>query len=286
MKLFHKFLEKTKWVRPQKTEQYEEVCEKQTEETPANANTDDKPTAIAFVDFENWFYSYKNIYKIKPDIIGWRDELEREYKLKDILVFADFSQGGIDEKLADIRCATNTIIETRKTTDDSAKDMTDFIILDYIYQYAYKYPEIETFILFTGDSHFLYAVKFLEQVCHKKVIIYGVKGAFSEQLKQIASKAIELPATEELMKNVYPLVIKDMYYVSSRPNIVPSFMATARSIAGKNDLSEELVRAVLNQMISEGLLYTKNRRVDFNRSIPVLAPDWRKIEEEGLWSFE
>lgn len=291
MKLFHKLIKKLRRLMPKETELHEETYQDGTgssasNESNSNVKIDNRPTAIAFVDFENWFYGYKNFYHIKPDIISWSNELEQEYNLKDILVFADFSHAEISEELSDIRCVTKSIIETRIERYNSLKDMTDFIILDYIYQYAYKYPEIDTFILFTGDSHFLYAAKFLLQVCGKKVIIYGVKDAFSHKLKNIATKAIELPASEEMMKNVYTLVVSDMEYVSKHPKIVPSFTATVRKIATKNNLPEELVRAVLDEMIRKELLLKKIQRMDDNSFITVLAPNWKKLEQEGLWSFE
>lgn len=48
--------------------------------------------AAAFVDYEHWYYSYQNLYGIKPQITAWRKELETRFNLTDILVFGDFSQ--------------------------------------------------------------------------------------------------------------------------------------------------------------------------------------------------
>ena len=50
-----------------------------------------KPRALAFVDYEHWFYSYKNLFSMTPDLEAWRDELQEYFELEDILVFANFS---------------------------------------------------------------------------------------------------------------------------------------------------------------------------------------------------
>ena len=57
------------------------------------------------------------------------------------------------------------------------KDMTDFIMLDYIYQTAALRPEIGVYILFTGDAHFQSVTKYLAQRLGKEVVIYGVTEA-------------------------------------------------------------------------------------------------------------
>ena len=39
-----------------------------------------KQKAIIFVDYEHWFYSYKNIWGFKPNVTMWRKALEQKYK--------------------------------------------------------------------------------------------------------------------------------------------------------------------------------------------------------------
>ena len=88
---------------------------------------------MVFVDYEYWFYSYKNKYNLRPDTAAWRAELEKQFDIEDIMIFADFSSPGIGEELAKLRNITNTIIETGTATQYRKKDMTDFVMLDYIY---------------------------------------------------------------------------------------------------------------------------------------------------------
>ena len=116
---------------------------------------------MVFVDYEYWFYSYKNKYNLRPDTAAWRAELEKQFDIEDIMIFADFSSPGIGEELAKLRNITNTIIETGTATQYRKKDMTDFVMLDYIYQNVTSRNDVGTYIIFTGDGHFQSVVKYL-----------------------------------------------------------------------------------------------------------------------------
>ena len=166
-----------------------------------------KPKAIAFVDFENWFLSLKKFYNLKPDVMKWRRQLEEKYELQDVYVFGNFIDNEMREELPKIRCVTNSIIETQQGTENYEKDMTDFVMLDYIYQYVNEHTDVDTYIIFTGDAHFQSVIKYLRQKHGKTVIVYGIKKTFSNQLKLIASEAIELPASDLILEGLYPLIV-------------------------------------------------------------------------------
>lgn len=201
------------------------------------------------------------------------------------MVFANFSYNGIRGELTKIRCVTNSIIETQQMIANFTKDMTDFIMLDYIYQYVNEHPDTDTFIIFTGDAHFQSVVKYLIQKHNKKVIVYGVKDAFSSQLKLVASESIEFPVSSEIVRGFYPLIVKNMAYVSEKFTIVPTFSSTARVLSTHYKVSEELVKTALNEMLEKGLLYTRKQRVGFNQFETVIAADWEALVKEGLWSY-
>ena len=126
---------------------------KSTHQEPSQTPpTQDK--AIAFVDFEYWFYSYRDLLHISPNVPKWASEITEQYHVSDIMVFADLSYPKIQQEAQQLRTVTNTIIDTSNLTPEHKKNMTDFIMLDYIYQTAIERPEITTYILFTGDGHF------------------------------------------------------------------------------------------------------------------------------------
>lgn len=244
-----------------------------------------KNKAIAFVDYEHWYYSLKSLYRLKPDPITWRRSLEPIYFLTDIMVFADFSHKGIKEEIPKIRTVTNTIIETQNTFSGYKKDMTDFIILDYIYQYVADHPETGTIILFTGDGHFQSVVKYITQRLGRKVIVYGIKDAFSTQLKNVATEAIEVPAKEDVLKSYYPMIVSNLAYITEKVNIVPTFQGTTRAVANRNDVPEDLVHAALAEMITKGLVERGTQKVGFNKTIKTIHANWDALVEAGLWSY-
>lgn len=54
------------------------------------------PKAMAFVDYEYWYYSYQSLFHIKPNPAAWKAELEEQYDIADIMVFYDFSSPKLD----------------------------------------------------------------------------------------------------------------------------------------------------------------------------------------------
>ena len=170
-----------------------------------------KPAAMAFVDYESWFYTYKNLLSLEPNTKSWRQELDDNYNVLDILVFAEFSNNKyLNKQITPLRNITNTIIETYQQTGTRKKDMTDFIMLDYIYQTAATRKDVDVFILFTGDGHFHSVVKYLTQTLKKKVVVYAIKESLSLQLKAIASE-VRIPPDEDTTFHQYaPYIVEDL----------------------------------------------------------------------------
>lgn len=46
-----------------------------------------KAKAIAFVDYEHWYYSYKNLFGMRPDVASWQKEISEEYEFDEIQKF-------------------------------------------------------------------------------------------------------------------------------------------------------------------------------------------------------
>ncbi len=154
-----------------------------------------KPAAIAFVDYEHWFISMQRMYGERPDIRAWRAEISKDYNVKDILFFGDFSNQSLRSDIPRIREVSSSIIETQNATAYHKKDHTDFIMLDHIYQRVMTYgDDTDVFIIFSGDGHFSSVASFLVNRCEKKVVVYGVRDCLSNQLANTASVAFEWPA--------------------------------------------------------------------------------------------
>jgi hypothetical protein len=239
--------------------------------------------AMAFVDYEYWFYSYKTRFGIRPNPAAWREELEKKYRVADVMVFADFSSPGLSDELQSLREMTNTIIETGDDFMRRKKDMTDFVMLDYIYQCANERKEIDTYLIFTGDGHFQSVVKYLIQKRHKKVILFGVADSFSKRLLSVATESVMLPMNEELFRSYSRLIIQNMAYCADHSEIIPTFMSTVGAMGRLYNLPADMVKATMNQMIEKGYLYQREQRVEFGKKVKVLAANWELLIQDGLW---
>ena len=58
-----------------------------------------KSTAAVFVDYEHWYYGYKNIFAMRPNVEEWYKELKEEYNVKSITFFGDFHGSPIERDL-------------------------------------------------------------------------------------------------------------------------------------------------------------------------------------------
>lgn len=56
-----------------------------------------RKSAAAFVDYEYWFYSMRNLFHIDPDPKKWIEEVRAQYSVEDIYIYADFGSNGMAE---------------------------------------------------------------------------------------------------------------------------------------------------------------------------------------------
>ena len=65
-----------------------------------------KPKAAIFVDYEHWYYGYRNNFQMKPNIEEWLKELEDEYEISRLYIFGDFSKYNIGMDLERLKSLT------------------------------------------------------------------------------------------------------------------------------------------------------------------------------------
>lgn len=245
-----------------------------------------KNRAIAFVDYEHWYYSLENEYRIRPNIEEWLGDIRKRAEIEDVIFFGDFSEPKMKEELSRIRCFSNNIIETESSAVHRKKDFSDFIILDKIYQSVMSHPDVTTYILFTGDGHFTSAASFLKNQCKKTVGLYGVKNCMSTQLRTVASWWVELPSEANQFKEYNRMILDNIKYLENKKGYTkPTFMKTVSVVSEKFGVSPELIRSALSQLIDQGYIYQQEvRGHTFNSKIKALIADWTKIQEDGIWA--
>lgn len=243
-----------------------------------------KPRTVAFVDYEHWYISLENMYHIKPDIKGWIKEMSDTMDVKGIWFFGDFSKGDLPAEITKIRAFTNNIIDTKAGTSRVQKDFTDFIMLDNIYQKVWENGDnIDNFVIFTGDGHFYSVVSFLKNVCKKEVVIYAVKGAFSNQLKATASRWVEYPNDIERMKPYFRMIFDSMDHIekSSKP-MKATFIKTVEQVSAYNNAPVDEVRTALQWLVDNGYIIRQTEQ-SFGKMLATISVDWHSVLADGLW---
>lgn len=244
-----------------------------------------KPSCIAFVDFEHWYISLDKFYSVKPDIKAWASELSEKYDVKEIAVFADFSNTALRAELDRLRDVTGFIFDTKNSSEHYKKDFTDFILLDYIYRKTITQKDIDTFIIFTGDGHFTSVVRFIINECHRNVGIYGISGATNAQLKASATWSVEIPSDTEVYKQYYRMVVENFNYLTVHREF--GEMSTKAKIiertASKNGISKKALTGAVDRMISAGYIYQSTYTDGNGKKFQVLKPNWELLSRDKLW---
>lgn len=239
--------------------------------------------AIAFVDYEYWYYSYKNLFGLRPDFAAWVKDLRTKYDLADVRVYADFSSPGLYKEKSKLLSVTESVIDTEAESPYRKKDMTDFIMLDSIYQTVNHSRRIGTYILFTGDGHFHSVVRYITERKHRKVIIYGVQDSISRRLQESATDCISLPLTPERTEAYRRMIIENLAYVMDQPEIIPTFKGTVAAVSRKYEANAEEIQRVLSDMIEQGDVVRRERQVAFRKSVRIVAANWDKLIKDGYW---
>ncbi len=239
--------------------------------------------AMVFIDYEYCFYSYQNLFDMRPDPKKLIDTLSKEFNIKDVMIFGDFAPYAINAELRKLRNITNTIIETGNTLRHHKKDMTDFVMLDYIYRCGDDHKDVDTYIIFTGDGHFHSVIKHLVKR-KKKVIVFGVRESINRQLYEVATEVRYIPAEEELATHLYKLIASNFDYIKNKPHIYPSFNATVEAVAKRHCIDSGRVRTALGEMIDCGYLIRRERTSGPDRNVTVLDANWDRLVEDGIWA--
>ena len=239
--------------------------------------------AVAFVDYEHWFYGYMNQFQMKPNVEQWLAELKQDFKIKNLYIFGDFSEPNIEHEMNRLKKITSGIVHTASEKLGIDKDFTDVIILDHIYRYAAKKKSPEVYILFTGDAHFTKAAEYLKEL-GKRVIIYGARSAFSNQLKSVSTSYVEMPRQSQEKNHYYDLIFVSLNRLRSRPRTLITYWKTVNNVAEYNKVPKERVQRALDNLMRQKYI-TESRKTGYRgKKIDVLTVDWDRVEKDGIWN--
>lgn len=242
-----------------------------------------KPKAAIFVDYEHWYYGYRNNFQMKPNIEEWLKELEDEYEISRLYIFGDFSKYNIGMDLERLKSLTKNVIHTASEKDGVDKDFTDVIMLDAIYRSVADKENEEVYVLFTGDAHFTKVVQYLKEL-EKKVVIYGVKYGFSNRLKSEATSYVEMPRQSQEKDHYNDLIFISLNRLRSRPRTVATYWKTVNSVAQYNKVPKDRVQNALDNLLRQKYI-TETRKTGYRgKKVDVLTVDWERVKRDGIWS--
>ena len=244
-----------------------------------------KPKAAVFVDYEHWYYGYKNRYQMKPNVEEWLEELKAEYDIESISIFGDFSENNIGSDLKRLRGISKNVVHTASEKDGIEKDFTDVIMLDAIYRSVAGKGKESVYIIFTGDAHFTMVVKYLKEL-KKKVVIYGVKYGFSNRLKSEATSYVEMPRQSHEKNHYNDLILESLSSIRRTRNKKKfvTYWKTIKNVSEKNHVQEDKVKLALDNLIKQKYIYEKHVTGYKGKKMRVLYADWDRMETEGIWS--
>ncbi len=240
--------------------------------------------AAVFIDYEHWYIALDKSFHIRPNIKDFFNRINAEFDISEMTFFGDFSNASLNSEMHKIRAFTNKIVETHNGTGHYKKDFTDFIMLDHIYRTAFTHKDIDTYIIFTGDGHFSSAVLFLKQTCKKNVIVYGVKNAFSGQLKQTANSWHEIPSHEDEILPYKRMVLSSLYELAcehEKPRA--SFVKTVENVAARFNADGALVKKALEELIEKGYVVQYASKIG-NKNVRLLRADFEKAKQDGIYT--
>jgi len=143
------------------------------------------------VDFENFYYYFKNNYPTLADpqecvldaIRGLREYLRNELKIEPLILnaYADFERIGPAAQLGALYLLGANTRNVLGTEHKNAADMQ--LCIDAL-EVLYTRPDIQTFVFMAGDRDYIPVIQHLRRQ-GRRVVVVGFKDSTSGDLRQI-----------------------------------------------------------------------------------------------------
>ncbi len=226
-----------------------------------------------FIDYENVFYGLHNqgAYADPRKII----QVAQAYgTVVHARAFADFKEPSLEREIPNLRSAS---IEVQHVPNVMArgkvKSYVDFSMLDDVYQTILDRPEIDTYVLATGDGHFAGVAARLRFRLERRVVVLAARGTISRELRQSAGSVEELDMPASVDEHDFIAFMREGE--AKYPYI--SFGSTAKAYASYRSLPEASVQAVLSALVSRGVVRQEVRNLG-DREVRVL----KVVETDAL----
>jgi uncharacterized LabA/DUF88 family protein len=261
-----------------------------------------KGEVAAFVDFENIRYSTINSFGREPDPMAWRDKALAYGLMAVARAYADFDQHppAVRTRL-DVAGFEAQHYPAKRTSDAQGREKiqsrADLNFVIDVINTALTRPDIETFLLFTGDKDFIRLVTTLRNRLGKRVVICGVPGSVSPDLVAAAGEQdpLQISQSTDVDKEVIRAI--DAYVRQLHDGFVPTQSHMSRTLwrfVNRTMLPSEHIEAKVMEFIRKGIL-TKRPTIngqgqelvttELNPNHPLVMetlPGYRRTAWEGL----
>jgi len=233
-----------------------------------HGHADPKEVAV-FVDFENIRYSTINSFGREPDPITWRDKA-LEYGLMSVArAYADFDQHPPQARTRlDVAGFESHHYPAKRTTDSHGREKyasrSDLNFVVDIINTALVRPDIEIFLLFTGDKDFIRLVTTLRNRLGRRVVICGVPGSISPDLVAAAGEEDMLEMSQSADVDIAVIQAIDAYVKQLHEGFVPTQSHMSRTLwrfLDRNSLPSEHIEAKVMEFLRKGVL-TKRQTIN------------------------
>ncbi len=215
-----------------------------------------------FVDFENIRYSTINSYGREPDPLAWRDKALKYGLMGVARAYADFDQHPMQVRMRlDVAGFEAQHYPAKRSTDASGREKiesrSDLNFAIDIINTALTRPDIQTFLLFTGDKDFIRLVTSLRNRLGKRIIICGVPGSVSPDLVAAAGEEDPLQIAQSAEVDADVIRAVAAYIDQLHDGFVPTQSHMSRTLwrfLDRTVLPSEHIEAKVMEFLRKGVL--------------------------------
>lgn len=223
----------------------------------------------AFVDFENIRYSSINSFGREPEPLQWRDKALKYGLMAVARAYADFDQHPAPVRMRlDVAGFEAQHYPAKRTSDGTGREKiqsrADLNFVIDVINTALTRPDIETFLLFTGDKDFIRLVTTLRNRLGKKVVICGVPGSISPDLVIAAGAEDTLTFQQSADVDRQFIQAIDKYVRQLHDGFVPTQSHMSRTLwrfVDRAILPSEHIEAKVMEFLRKGVL-TKRQTIN------------------------
>jgi uncharacterized LabA/DUF88 family protein len=233
-----------------------------------NGNANRSEVAV-FVDLENIRYSTINSFGREPDPLVWRDKALKYGLMAVARAYADF-----DQHPASVRTRLEVAgfeaqhFPAKRTTDSQGRERvvsrSDLNFAVDIINTALARPDIDTFLLFTGDKDFIRLVTTLRNRLGRRVVICGIPGSISPDLVTSAGEEDHIVLEPCIDNDIAVIRAIHTYIGQLHLGFVPTQSHMSRTLwrfLDRNALPSEHIEAKIMEFVRKGVL-TKRQTVN------------------------